>query len=66
MFVNENLLKQAKEVIDRGESSFTINRTLVFFVSEKKDYNYETGSMPIYFDYNGKRYVVYKKPNQKA
>ena len=51
MFVNPHLIEQAKKTIDKGESSFVINDTLVFHVSKESEYEYEVGSMPSYFNY---------------
>ncbi len=67
MFVNPHLIEQAKKTIDKGESSFVINDTLVFHVSKESEYEYVVGSMPSYFNHEvdgvEERYVVYKKPD---
>lgn len=68
MFINETIIELAKKAIDESQSQFIINDTLVFYVTSESEFEYQTGSMPSYFNYekNGinTRYVVYTKPNR--
>ncbi len=62
--INETLLEKACKAIDKSEKSFGIGESFVFYVVEADQWEYQAGSMPSYFDHNGKRYVLYKKPNK--
>lgn len=65
MLINDMIIKNACKAIDEGKESFGMGESMIFYVAEKENYVHEIGSMPSYFDYNGKRYVVYKKPTKK-
>jgi len=62
--INDTIIRKACQAIDEKRSSFKLGESLIFYVSEADLYIHEVGSMPSYFSYQDKRYVVYKKPNK--